>query len=439
MVQLIGYGDMKKQFLSTLFILIVIVHPRLKAQIDPSIDQKLTDIFFTNSQSGWVVGDHGVVYLSSDGGSTWSIRQSGTISNLTTIHFINDQRGWVGGENGIILSTINSGETWQNISGSFDEEILDIHFIDDSIGFSLSSNAIRKTSDGGISWKDLDGLSQPTYLRNLEILDNNIFWVLRLNAYLFRTLDGGSSFDTTLVGWIILGNSSYSHNMITSWNDSSAMVVGKSCIFILDIDDMTCSGYSFIAYEGEDLDRLPSNLISFHNGLAASERIGEEHGWVVGDSGLIAMTDSAGRNWKIQKSETVQDLIALSFIDTLTGWVLGKNNLILRTTDGGENWSTLVSIDNREYNIQNDFTLSQNHPNPFNPVTTIEYTLSRSGEVSLIIYNILGKEVARLVDGEMTAGNHTANWDASNFASGIYFYRLQAGDFVLTRKMVLLK
>ena len=102
--------------------------------------------------------------------------------------------------------------------------------------------------------------------------------------------------------------------------------------------------------------------------------------------------------------------------------------------------SLLVSIYPEEINyILNDYNLSNNYPNPFNPVTTIEYTLPRSGEVSLIIYNILGKEVARLVDGEMTAGNHTANWDASNFASGIYFYRLKSGNFVQTRKMVLLK
>ena len=85
------------------------------------------------------------------------------------------------------------------------------------------------------------------------------------------------------------------------------------------------------------------------------------------------------------------------------------------------------------------FALDQNYPNPFNPVTNIEYSLPHSGDVTLIIYNLRGQEVARLIDGGQVAGNHSVTWDASNFASGIYFYRLQAGDFIQTKKMVLLK
>ena len=85
------------------------------------------------------------------------------------------------------------------------------------------------------------------------------------------------------------------------------------------------------------------------------------------------------------------------------------------------------------------FDLSYNFPNPFNPTTTIEYTLPQSGDVSLIVFNLLGQEVTRLVSQNQEVGNHKVTWNASNFASGIYFYRLQAGDFVKTRKMVLLK
>ena len=79
------------------------------------------------------------------------------------------------------------------------------------------------------------------------------------------------------------------------------------------------------------------------------------------------------------------------------------------------------------------------HPNPFNPITTIEYSLPVSGDVTLIIYNLLGEEVARLVDGFQQAGEYNAIWNASNVPSGIYFYRLQAGDFTKTKKMALLK
>jgi len=89
--------------------------------------------------------------------------------------------------------------------------------------------------------------------------------------------------------------------------------------------------------------------------------------------------------------------------------------------------------------LPHSFLLKQNFPNPFNPRTTIEYSLPKAGHVSLVIYNLAGKEVTKLFEGEKPAGNYIAIWDATSLASGIYFYRLQAGDFVLTRKMVLLK
>lgn len=85
------------------------------------------------------------------------------------------------------------------------------------------------------------------------------------------------------------------------------------------------------------------------------------------------------------------------------------------------------------------FILSQNIPNPFNPVTSIKFTIPKSEFVKLIIYDILGREIVRPVNQELRAGNYEVNWDATNYASGIYFYRLKAGDFVETRKLILLR
>ena len=86
-----------------------------------------------------------------------------------------------------------------------------------------------------------------------------------------------------------------------------------------------------------------------------------------------------------------------------------------------------------------EHALSQNYPNPFNPSTTIEYTLPHAGFVMLKVYNVLGEEVSSLVEGEYTAGAFKANWDASRFPSGVYFYRLTAGEYVKTRSMLLIK
>jgi hypothetical protein len=85
------------------------------------------------------------------------------------------------------------------------------------------------------------------------------------------------------------------------------------------------------------------------------------------------------------------------------------------------------------------FLLSQNFPNPFNPSTEIKYSIPQTGIVTLKVYNLLGQEVAVLVDREQTAGNYTVNFNASKLASGVYIYRIQSGGFSLTKKMTVLK
>jgi hypothetical protein len=85
------------------------------------------------------------------------------------------------------------------------------------------------------------------------------------------------------------------------------------------------------------------------------------------------------------------------------------------------------------------YSLGQNYPNPFNPSTEISFALPNSGQVELIVYNVLGQEVETLVDRHMEAGNHTVTWNAANYSSGVYFYRLNAERFTQTLKMMLLK
>ncbi len=89
--------------------------------------------------------------------------------------------------------------------------------------------------------------------------------------------------------------------------------------------------------------------------------------------------------------------------------------------------------------LPTEYVLSQNYPNPFNPTTTIEFTLSKRSEVSLVVYDILGRIVTELASGNLNAGCHTVNFNASNLASGVYFYKLTAGDFVKVKKLMLLK
>jgi hypothetical protein len=114
------------------------------------------------------------------------------------------------------------------------------------------------------------------------------------------------------------------------------------------------------------------------------------------------------------------------------------------SSDGQPYWkysigSPLTGIGTENESRVTRFVLSQNYPNPFNPSTTISYDLPKSANVSLTIYNTLGQLVATLVDERKMAGSYQVSWNASYVPSGIYFYRLQAGEFVETKKLVLIK
>ena len=99
----------------------------------------------------------------------------------------------------------------------------------------------------------------------------------------------------------------------------------------------------------------------------------------------------------------------------------------------------VTSVQNSNNNIITNFSLEQNYPNPFNPTTIISYSLPYTSKVVLKVYNLLGQEVASLINSQQTAGVHQVVFDGSNLASGVYFYRIQAGNFSATKKLILMK
>jgi len=94
---------------------------------------------------------------------------------------------------------------------------------------------------------------------------------------------------------------------------------------------------------------------------------------------------------------------------------------------------------NENQTITSSFQLEQNYPNPFNPSTSLKYTVSSPQSVLLKVYDVLGNEVATLVNEEKPAGTYEVEFNANGLTSGVYFYRLQSGDFFETKKMVFLK
>jgi hypothetical protein len=148
---------------------------------------------------------------------------------------------------------------------------------------------------------------------------------------------------------------------------------------------------------------------------------------------MIMKTYDGGDSWIVSLDGLSAPLNSIYFKDGF-GFAVGGNGLVLKTEDG-TTW--IDAKTNKVYPSQ--YHLSQNYPNPFNPSTTIEFSLSQSSFVSLKVYNILGKEVATLVSKTLTIGKYKYEWNAGNFASGIYIYTLKAGSFEQSCKMLLLR
>ncbi len=120
----------------------------------------------------------------------------------------------------------------------------------------------------------------------------------------------------------------------------------------------------------------------------------------------------------------------------VTGWSFGSGTGLDFATI---KYSQTIGIQPVSNEIPNKFFLSQNYPNPFNPATNIEFSIPKSGFVNLTIYDAMGREIETLVNGELKQGTYKADWDASNFVSGVYFYKLSALDYSDTKKMILMK
>jgi len=166
----------------------------------------------------------------------------------------------------------------------------------------------------------------------------------------------------------------------------------------------------------------------------------ENVGFITGASGTVLRTNDGGATWIPLQAYCQNDLYDIEFLDEQTGIMVGGRGSILRTANAA------LSVAQRSSLAPQAFLLEQNYPNPFNPSTTIQYQLPTASDVRLEVYDLLGRKVMTLVNTRQVAGTYSVQFNAAALASGVYFYRLQAGatnsasaPFVQTKKMILVK
>lgn len=200
------------------------------------------------------------------------------------------------------------------------------------------------------------------------------------------------------------------------------------------------------------------------------------NGWAAGESGAVIHTTNGGSNWTEQTSGTTVSLYDIFFSDLNNGTAVGQLGTILRTTDGGTTWTKQVSRTSTSLKavyftstytgtvvgefgtilhtttggvvgvkeipqpeIPREFMLSQNYSNPFNPSTKIDYSVKERGYVQLIVYDILGKEIATLVSEVKSPGEYSVTFSGNGLPSGVYIYSLRINGLAENRKMILLR
>ncbi|MEX0721464.1 MAG: T9SS type A sorting domain-containing protein [Balneolaceae bacterium] len=364
----------------------------------------IESVFFSDENTGWAVGEYyeeeyyetGLLLVTKDGGETWSRHDLGldnySYSYLYDVVFSDVDHGWiVGGYDDyddygdLILYTSDGGETWQRDESDYDADF--VYFRDELNGWILGDETIQKTSNGGNTWNLQFDKNDYGFL-DISMNDQDNGWVVG-----YYENDDDDNYSTSPV---ILGTS----NGGELWEEIELEELDYDYVELYGVDFVDEStGYAVGYYQNEN---------------------GEE-------GGVIFSTNDGGETWD---REIVQNSFFLSVqFNNGSGW-LGGEDLYKYESQG-------TSVENDKF--VSHYILNQNYPNPFNPSTMISYQLPVNSEVSLKVFDMLGREVGELANGQKAAGTHTAHFDASNLSSGMYIYRLQAGSFTQTRKLMLIK
>lgn len=397
---------------------------------------------------------------------------------INSVYSFSSDIGFAAADSGKILRTTNAGANWNTntVAQFFPFPVYSIHVLTQNnllcICNAPGNGRIFRSTDGGVNW--ILSLNRTGgILYSLKFLNAATGYVYGQPAamqwFTARTTDAGLTWDTTIsrppadsptdIGfpnsmnvlfngqtniWFGASNGKIYHspNGALNWTFGTTGP-GQAVLTISYIDQL--NGYSGgqFAYKtisgnnGWSQQNYP-NTGPFYSFAALSGRIWYSSGPTIfyssnGGANFIPQhTSPDGSHYRhLSLSFTASD----NQMSVLTGWGVTSNGIISR-------YDEFVGIKHIGTNVPENFKLEQNYPNPFNPTTYINFSLPSEGgamSVKLIIYNILGENIATLLDKELKPGNYSADWDASDYPSGVYYYRLTSGKYSDTKKMILVK
>ena len=389
---------------------------------------------FANETTGFI-GSDTCMYRTTNGGINWL-----RISNhhFLSIQFINSQTGFAlfdansGFENNF-LKTTNTGQNWfSTISNSLENT----YMIDSSYGYTrfYTTFNLYRTTNGALSWTNSNSNFQyedPLFFMEHSIgLTLSYFWIKPVGYFeIVRTDDGGFDWNPVYTSQATRVNSKF-FKVFTNGGTGAGYIVyaGSSTGYILRSND---TGLTWqILNTGFNSNTYSS--IYFTN---------ENTGFASGgysSNGSIIKTTNAGQSWFNSFNFTGGLMSYVTFTDSLTGYLLSSNGKVFKTINGG-----VTDLGQSHNEFPSEFKLHQNYPNPFNPTTNIRYSIpeetGRDLSVSLKVYDVIGKEIETLVNENQTAGSYSVSFNAANYPSGVYFYKLETNSFSETKKMILIK
>lgn len=420
----------------------------------PAPNPPVNSIYAASASVIWVAcdasGGAARVYLSTNGGLNWTLRNGGLPSqNGYGIFAFDANTAFVGNTLGSLYKTTNGGLNWTNVltvSGSFTNGIYMFNtnygvYQGDPTG-SGQPYQFRITTNGGNNWNLTP--TAPTAGSEFGVInawdwtDSSHIWIgsantvaSSTNAKVYRTSTGtfGPWSNTVVNG---TGGTSGCYFQAVGFINATSGLVGSSGG---DIRKTTDGGVTFTTVTP------PSGLGSFAviNMNALKDGSGIIRMAIQGDTTRVFRTSNLGTSWireTLPLEATLGQVQHLQFLSATVGFAgLGSSGGI----GGFIKYALPSGIVGNNGVVPESFSLSQNYPNPFNPSTTIKFALPKSGNVTLKIYNSIGKEVETIVNEVMGAGTYEVSYDASKLNSGIYFYRISANGFTDTKKMMLVK